>query len=131
MTTEPTDNRIHEEKKHRIYAEFILAYNAMAKLIHENAKDKGWWEDGVESRNFGEMMMLATSEIAEAFEAWRDGNPQSVKIPEFTHVEEEIADVFIRLMDTSAALGMVLPSAIIAKHEHNMNRPYRHGGKAA
>ena len=131
MTEQATEIKYQDERKHRIYAEFILAYNAMAKLIHENAKDKGWWEGGIEARNFGEMMMLATSEIAEAFEAWREGNPPSVKIPDFTHVEEEIADVFIRLMDTSAALKMVSPSAIIAKHEYNLNRPYRHGGKAA
>lgn len=121
----------YQEPKHAAYAQFMLAMAEMGDLIHGNAKEKGWWENGVERRNFGEMMMLATCEIAEAFEAYREGNPTSVKIPGFSHIEEEIADVFIRLIDTCAAYGLSLGSAIVAKHEHNLNRPYRHGNKKA
>jgi hypothetical protein len=45
---------------------------AYAETIHAQATKSGFWED---DRNFGEMLMLATSELAEALEEHRDGKP--------------------------------------------------------
>lgn len=42
----------------------------LAAEIHQTAEDKGFWDS---PRNLGEMLMLATSELAEALEADRDG----------------------------------------------------------
>lgn len=80
-------------------------------------------------RNDGEMLALFHSEISECLEGLRHGNPPSDKIPEFNQAEEELADLFIRAMDTAKARGWRLPEAIVAKMAFNEGRPYRHGKK--
>lgn len=47
--------------------------NVLARIIHKIAADHGFWPE--EGRNMGEMLMLATSELAEALEEHRDGKP--------------------------------------------------------
>ncbi len=42
--------------------------NTLCNLSHQNAKDKGFWD---KERNIGELLMLITSELAEALEAHR------------------------------------------------------------
>ena len=42
--------------------------NDLAKQIHQNAKDKGFWDS---PRNTGEIFMLIISEASEALEAHR------------------------------------------------------------
>lgn len=84
----------------------------------------------LEKRNDGELMVLMHSEVSEALEAVRHGNPPSDHIPEFSGTEEEMADVVIRIMDYSAKRGLRLGEAIIAKLHFNYNRGFRHGGKA-
>lgn len=44
----------------------------LAVKINQTARDKGFWD---RDRNFGEMLMLATSELAEALEEDREGRP--------------------------------------------------------
>jgi NTP pyrophosphatase (non-canonical NTP hydrolase) len=44
----------------------------LALDIHVNAQEKGFWDH---ERNMGEMLMLMTSELAEALEEHRDGKP--------------------------------------------------------
>lgn len=44
----------------------------LALDIHVNAQEKGFWDH---DRNMGEMLMLMTSELAEALEEHRDGKP--------------------------------------------------------
>jgi hypothetical protein len=46
--------------------------NALAQAIHKTASDHGFWPE--QGRNLGEMLMLATSELAEALEEHRAGN---------------------------------------------------------
>lgn len=46
--------------------------NDLAKEVYENAKNHGFWD---KERNFGEMMMLAVSELSEALEEDRAGRP--------------------------------------------------------
>jgi len=69
------------------------------------------------------------AELSEALEWDRAGNPQSDHIPAFTGIEEELADVVIRIMDTSEAKGLDIAGAIQAKIEFNLGRPIKHGGK--
>jgi len=71
--------------------------------------------------------MLAVSELSEALEADRAGGGQSEKIPEFSKIEEELADAVIRILDASASLRLGVPRAIIAKILYNKHRPKLHG----
>lgn len=43
--------------------------------------------------------------------------------------DEEVADVFIRLLDYVAATGVDLDRSVYDKMEKNRNRPYMHGRK--
>ena len=93
--------------------------------IHQCAVDHGWWEN---ERNDGEMIALIHSELSEILEALRKPG-QSDHIPEFSGVEEEAADVLIRLLDMAKARGWRLEQAVDAKVAFNRTRPFKHGGK--
>lgn len=141
-------------------AEITKAINTLSQMVHNTAVEHGWWEDG--ERNFGEMLMLMTSELAEALEAWRDHdivtqiryaykNPDGTETvlyaPQFLRSDEdgnsvaelgkpvgvasEFADVIIRILDTCERLHIPIAQALIEKHNYNVTRPYRHGGKKA
>jgi NTP pyrophosphatase (non-canonical NTP hydrolase) len=105
---------------------FAIEFDAVAQEVNHIAIEKGWWEG---ERNEGELIALMHSELSEALEAIRNGNPQDDKIPEFTGVEAEFADVIIRIMDMAAAKGYRVGEAVVAKINYNKNRPYKHGGK--
>ena len=107
--------------------EFIRLFNEMAELIHATAVAKGWWEA---ERNNGEIIALMHSELSEALEAIRHGNPPDDKIPEFNGAEAELADCIIRIMDMAPGRGWRIAEAIVAKMEYNTRRDYKHGGKA-
>lgn len=107
--------------------DFIQAFNMLAQEVHDTAVAKGWWE---QERNNGEIIALMHSELSEALEAIRHGNPPDDKIPEFTGVEAELADVIIRIMDMAPARGWRIAEAVVAKMAMNKTRPRKHGGKA-
>jgi NTP pyrophosphatase (non-canonical NTP hydrolase) len=67
------------------------------------------------------------SEIGEAVEALRHGNPESEKIPGFSHMEEELSDTVVRIFDLCGYYGYDLQGAVDAKMEYNKARPYKHG----
>lgn len=46
--------------------------NELRDEIHALAIEKGWWD---EERNFAEIIALCHSELSEALEGYRDGNP--------------------------------------------------------
>lgn len=75
-------------------------------------------------------LMHATSELAEAFEALRDGRlERHVKDGKPEGMVTEIADAVIILMVVCQGLGLDLPAAILEKHKYNCTRPVRHGRK--
>ena len=73
-----------------------LTFDRLSKQVNDNARAHGWWDA---ERNNGEMIALMHSELSEALEAERHGNPPSDHIPKFSGMEEEFADVIIRIMD--------------------------------
>jgi NTP pyrophosphatase (non-canonical NTP hydrolase) len=105
---------------------FARAFNETAATVNAIAVEKGWWE---EDRNEGELIALMHSELSEALEGLRHGNPPSDHIPDFSAVEEEFADVIIRIMDHAAARGYRVGEALEAKIAFNRTRSRRHGGK--
>lgn len=102
------------------------------KAIHEYAKAKGWWD---KPRSIGDIFILFTSEVAEAYEEYRNGkgltetyfDPEKPEKPE--GVPTELADVIIRILDFAEWAGIDLQEIMERKHAFNLKRPYRHGGK--
>jgi NTP pyrophosphatase (non-canonical NTP hydrolase) len=62
------------------------------------------------------------TEVAEAMEALRKRDR--------ANFEEELADIFIRILDTSHGLGIDMDAVVAKKLAKNRTRGYRHGGKA-
>ena len=105
---------------------FVEAVRTMQHAVHENAKAHGWWD---EPREDGTIIMLIVSELAELLEELRVGGRESAKIDGFTSEEEELADAVIRILDFAGRKGYRLGAAILAKHEYNKTRSFRHGNK--
>ena len=56
------------------------------------------------------------------------GSP-SRDIEPLTNLEEELADIIIRVLDNAEYLEVDIEKAVISKHAFNHTRKTRHGGK--
>ena len=106
--------------------------NELAAEVHDTSVEHGWFET---ERSFGDDMALLHSEVSEAFEAFRSlylpflvGREEGGDKPE--GVPSELADVIIRVLDTSVRYEIDIEAAVLQKMAYNRTRPYRHGGKA-
>lgn len=100
-----------------------IAFDLMEEIAYSTARLKGFHD---EARDFSTVIALIHSELSEALEAARSLS-QSEKIPSFSGVEEELADVLIRTFDASREFGLNLAGAAIEKMRHNLTRPHMHG----
>lgn len=101
---------------------------ALGQWFFHQAKASGFWDDDVDT-SMSTKLMMVHGEVSEAFEAIRDGNPPSTKIPAYSSLEEELADIVIRVLGDAAARDLDVFGAIISKAIYNGNRPFKHGKK--
>ena len=102
-------------------------HKSMAQLAREITawrREKGFrTPESIDTMDEKEMMlgklMLVVTEVSEAAHEVRDGD--------FKAFSQEIADVFIRLLDICHTTGIDPEAEIAAKMEVNQLRPYRHG----
>lgn len=126
----------------------MTTINDLCKQSHDNAVAKGFYE---RKRELPELLMLITSELAEAMEAERNGEMVTLgrqpKAREYADnknawsendiidfncnmrgtIEEEIADACIRIFDLCGYYGIDLESWIVAKMKYNATREHKHG----
>lgn len=121
--------------------------NEDAEIIYAHNVEKGFYDHA--EFNVGEKLMLMVSELGEALEAHRKGRFANLKKldgvildsldnEEFKWrfqqnikdtYEDELADVYIRLLDHAGSLGIDFESHIKLKNRYNSLREYKHGKK--
>lgn len=97
---------------------FAVSRFPSQKAVWQVADDHGWHNPPCDLPTD---LLLIHSEVSEACEALRKGNTEAV--------QEELADVIIRVLHVAEKNGFDLEKAVWEKHKKNMNRPYRHGDK--
>ena len=126
-------------------SEVILkGLNELAAEIHQRNIAKGFYE---KEKNIGEMLCLIHSEVSEALEADRSNKYTSANMlavngwkfdSDFLDnykrnvkgtFEEEMADIFIRVLDMCHFKGIDIEQHVKAKMRYNLTREKYHGKK--
>jgi len=118
--------------------------NELSQKIFQANKEKGFWDN---ERNVGEMLMLVTTELAEAMESHRKGKFcklntfnetyfDNLNDAEFNQAFEknikdtfsdEMADSLIRILDMCGGLEIDIEKHVELKLRYNSLRPKLHG----
>lgn len=126
-----------EEQKHSIYDATI---NDIADQVHRNALAHGFHPPEQALEDWHERMINnCHDELSELHEALRSGTEndlcdkaekmKELHLPPLTKMEEEYADLIIRLLDQSRRLKLDIARAVAIKHLYNVTRPFKHGRK--
>lgn len=99
----------------------------LSYMIHQNAKDKGFWDENNGVNFYLKQMAMIHSEVSETLEALRKEKGDQA-------VLEEMADTLIRIFDLYAGMrvdgyfeGILLENVLLDKVEINKSRPKMHG----
>ena len=71
--------------------------DALSAVLHENSKEKGFWDGEYTHDKIGNKLALVHSEVTEVLEAIRKNKGSE-------EIVEEIADIIIRILDVYAAM---------------------------
>ena len=124
----------------------LSGLNAAAQIIHEGNKQRGFYDTAVP---IVQSLALINCEVCEAIEADREGRrtkSSALAAMQYHEVgttagteifkaqikdtlEDEIADVFIRVLDFVAYHGIDLEQHVNLKLQFNATRAQRHGKK--
>lgn len=103
-----------------------LSFDGHARVVHQTAKEKGFWPDQVDDIFIAKQCMMIVSEVTELMEAIRKDEGKEA-------VAHETADILIRtfdlwqgMLDNGYAEGS-LQAAYNNKTNKNKDRPERHG----
>jgi len=108
-------------------AKFLEAFAVVQEYLYRINESKGWHDPAATD---AECVANVHGEVSELNDWLRQGfSIPSDHIPLYTGVEEEGADVVIRLSNWFSRRGWRLADAILAKAEYNASRPHRHGDK--
>lgn len=100
--------------------------DALSAILHETAKEKGFWDGKYTNDKVGNKLALVHSEVTEILEAIRKRHGSE-------KIVEEMADVIIRLLDIYAAMRNEeeilhsLDEVLESKINKNKERPRLHG----
>lgn len=103
-----------------------------ADTVWHTAVEHGFHDDGMND-DIPTLCANLHGEVSELWEAYRNGDidEQCDKPIPLTCAEEELADIIIRALDCAKQKGINIGRAVRIKHEYNVGRPFRHGGKLA
>src|SRR4051812_31588329 len=104
-----------------------------ANIAYLNAVEHGF-HDGDEKKDDAERLpiylMNLHSEISELWESWRNGKLRAacdksgamikLGLTPLSCLEEELADIVIRVFDSAEALGVDIERAVEIKHAYNV-----------
>ncbi len=109
-------------------ADFVESFERVAQEVHKISVSQGLWEDG-SNRDIWKVIAWAHSELSEALECHRNGNPPDKNITDMSGLEVQLSDVLGVLLDMQAGFGLKIAEALQKKMEFNKGRGYHHGGK--
>lgn len=112
--------------------------NELAEHVWNTAKGKGFHDEPVPLAVSTANLHSEVSELWESFRAGtlREPCDKAAKMAELglrplTCIEEELADVVIRALDTARENGVDIARAVSVKDAYNQTRPHKNGGKLA